>query len=356
MRLGIDGRKIPEAVKRGPIASFDHARELGLAGLFFRTVLDLSPTLDGAYLRDIRQKADALGMYMEAGLAKVNPYALAEAPEVRMVGSGDVLLGFRRMMEACAAIECRELWVALCNYKTAYVGKFCTDRFRTDVDWADQLAATEKFLKRLAPMARDLGIHLNLETHEELSSFEVVRLVEAVGPDVMGIVYDTGNMLQRGEHPVWVARRVAPYVRQTHIKDAILTPGPRGIHYHVCPCGQGAVDFAEILPVLAKARPQMNLSIENNESYEDRPRTPIEMLIEAQDPVWRAAHPDLSAEEFDAFLSLAENSIARARAQGSQTVEAYLQNRPGYTETLATIRASATHIRTVCAGAGLGLD
>lgn len=355
MRLGIDGRKIPEAVKRGPIASFDHARDLGLAGLFFRTVLDLSPTLDVGYLRDIRQKADSLGMYMEAGLAKVNPYALAEAPEVRMVGGGDVLLGFRRMMEACAAIDCRELWVALCNYKVAYVGKFCTDRFRTDIEWADQLAATEKFLKKLAPIARDLGIHLNLETHEELSSFEVVRLVEAVGPDVMGIVYDTGNMLQRGEHPAWVVRRIAPYVRQTHVKDAILTPGPRGIHYHVCACGQGAVDFADILPVLAEARPQMNLSIENNESYEDRPRTPIEMLIEVDDPVWRAAHPDLSAEEFEAFRDLAQASIARARAEGRQTVDDYLQHRPGYTETLATIRESAAHIRSVCGRAGIDL-
>mgnify|MGYP001034945448 CR=1 FL=1 len=35
MRIGVDGRKIPEAVKRGPVESFNHAYEMGMAGLFF---------------------------------------------------------------------------------------------------------------------------------------------------------------------------------------------------------------------------------------------------------------------------------------------------------------------------------
>ena len=48
-------------------------------------------------------------MYVESGLGKVNPYANPEAPELRAIGDGDILLGFRRMMEACAAIGCLEL-------------------------------------------------------------------------------------------------------------------------------------------------------------------------------------------------------------------------------------------------------
>ena len=42
---------------------------------------------------------------------------------------------------------------------------------------------------------------MNLETHEEITSFELVRLVEGVGPDVTGIVFDTANLLLRVEHP-----------------------------------------------------------------------------------------------------------------------------------------------------------
>ncbi len=160
MRIGVDGRKIPEAAKRGPLGSLDHARSFGMAGLFYRTVLDMSPRLDRGELRAIRQRADELGMYVETGLGKVNPYASPEAPELRQVGDGDIVLGFRRMMEACVDIGCRELWIATANYKTIYAGRWAYDRFRTDVTWAEQLEATQKFLLRLAPIARDLGTPL----------------------------------------------------------------------------------------------------------------------------------------------------------------------------------------------------
>ena len=188
------------------------------------------------------------------------------------------------MMEACAAMDCRELWVATANYKPAFTGRFAYDRFRTDVDWQDQLAATAKFLKKLAPIARDLGIHMNLETHEEITSFELVRLVEDVGPDTVGIVFDTANVLQRAEHPVWAARRVAPYVRQTHIKDALIAFDGAVLDFQMRPCGKGVVDFHAIMPILAAANPDLNLSIENYESFADRPRTPPKMIIEIADP------------------------------------------------------------------------
>ncbi|MGB8416946.1 sugar phosphate isomerase/epimerase family protein [Paraburkholderia sp.] len=349
MRLGIDGKKMPEAGKWGTAGILDRARELGMGGVFFRTVLDMSPTLDLGHLREVRAKADALGMYLETGVGKVNPYALPETPEIREVGNGDVLHGFRRLMETCAAIECRELWVAMANYKTAFVGKYSTDRFRTDVSWHEQLEATEKLLKKLAPIARDLGVHLNIETHEEATTFEIVRLVEAVGPDAIGIVFDSANVLQRTEHPVFAARRVAPYVRQTHIKDALVASGTDGIRYQTRPCGGGAVDFAAILPILAQYNPDLNLSIENDMSHDDRPRTPVKMRIDIYDRDWSAAHADLTAEEFEAFMALVEEGDRRLKAGEVPDFERFGARRPGYAETIQDIFTTARHIRQVCA-------
>ena len=358
MRIGVDGRKIPEATKRGPIESFDHARSMGMEGLFFRTVLDMSPTLDAGYLSAIKQRADALGMYLETGLGKVNPYATPEAPELRMIGDGDIVLGFRRMMEACARIDCRELWVATANYKPAFVGRFAYDRFRTDVSWQDQLDATAKFLKKLAPIARDLGIHMNLETHEEITSFELVRLVEDVGPDVSGIVFDTANVLQRGEHPVWAARRVAPYCRQSHIKDALLAHDGDALVFQMRPCGGGVVDFRAILPILAAANPNLNLSIENYESFSDRPRNPPKMLIEIADPAWLEGHPDLGVEEYAAYMDMV-NAYARRVASGDVPDYAtWLKWAPEhyhYDETVKYIKDSAAHVRGICEELGLPL-
>lgn len=353
MRIGVDGRKIPEADARGPVGSLDHAHELGLAGLFFRTVLDMSPTLDPGELGAIRQRADELGMYLETGLGKVNPYATPEAPELRAIGDGDIVRGFRRMMEACAQIGCRELWVATANYKPAFTGRLAYDRFRTDVTWAEQLAATERFLHVLAPIARDLGIHLNLETHEEITSFELVRLVEAVGPDVTGIVFDTANVLQRLEHPVRAARRVAPYVRQSHIKDAAVVHGDGGLLYQMRPCGEGVVDFAEIVPILAAANPDLHLTIENDQSLTDAPRPRRRMLVEVYDPEFLAGHPDLSVEELAAYLEMVQRYDERIAAGELPDWEAYAARPFGFAETVDYIGRSADHLRAVCEKAGL---
>ncbi|MBE1204156.1 sugar phosphate isomerase/epimerase family protein [Aminobacter carboxidus] len=358
MRIGVDGRKIPEAAKRGPVASFDHARELGMEGLFFRTVLDMSPTLDAGYLSEIKQRADELGMYLETGLGKVNPYATPEAPELRLIGDGDIVLGFRRMMEACAAIDCRELWVATANYKPAYTGRFAYDRFRTDVTWQEQLDATARFLKKLAPIARDLGIHLNLETHEEITSFELVRLVEEVGPDTTGIVFDTANVLQRAEHPVWAARRVAPYVRQSHIKDALIAYDGEVLDFQMRPCGGGVVDFRAIMPILAKANPDLNLSIENYESFSDRPRNPPKMIIEIADPKWLEGHPDLSVEEYADYMKIVQDYAARiasGEVMDRDSFAAWAVKNYHYAETVDYIKTSAAHVRGICAELGLPL-
>jgi sugar phosphate isomerase/epimerase len=287
-------------------------------------------------------------MYIETGLGKVNPYANPETPELRAVGDGDIVLGFRRMMEACAAIGCRELWTATASYKSVYRGRWAYDRFRTDVTWTEQLEAIRRFLERLAPIARDLGIHINLETHEEITSFELVRLVEAVGPDVTGIVYDTANLLQRVEHPVWSARRVAPYVRQTHVKDAVITRVEDDCVFQLRPCGAGVVEFQELLPVIAAANPTLNLSIENDQSLEDKPGLPQLIRIEIHNRDFLAGHPDLTDEELAAYLAMVDDCEQRIEHGDILSPEQYASQPFGYAETVAYIRNSAEHLRAVC--------
>jgi sugar phosphate isomerase/epimerase len=355
MRLGVDGRKIPESAKRGPIRSLEHGKELGMAGLFFRTVLDMSPTLDSGELKAIRQCANELGMYMETGLGKVNPYATAEAPELRAIGDGDIVEGFRRMITACAAIDCRELWISTANFKPNYRGRLAYDRFRTDVTWAEQLEATERFLQKLAPIANDCGVHMNLETHEEITSFEVVRLVEGIGTHVMGVVYDTANPLQRGEHPLFAARRLAPYVRQTHVKDAFLGYHEGALDFQLRPCGQGVVDFRQLLPILAAANPDLNLSMENDDSQVDRPRPITRRRVDIFDALWLEGHPDLTVEEYGAYMEMVQEYGRKIAGGEVVPWEAYAARPYGYAETVAYIKESAAYLRGVCAEVGIAL-
>ena len=332
MKIGLEGQKMPEALKRGPIWALERTKELGLSGIFFGGVLDMSPTLDAGFLRALRARADELGLYIETSLGKINPYASAEAPELRAAGDGDIMLGFRRMIEAAAAIGCKELLVLPANFKPVYRGRLACDRFRTDVDWSEQLAATQKVLAKLAPVARDLGVHLNVETHDEITSFEIVRMVEAVGPDVVGVAFDTANVLQRGEHPVFATKRLAPYIRQTHIKDAYVAHAPGGLDFQFRPYGQGIVNFREILPIIAAANPAITLNLENATSTDDRPRTALQprQCIEYHDPVWLAGHPDLTVEELAALEALIHAFEGRVRAGEIPDWETYEKKSYGY--------------------------
>ena len=351
MRVGVDGRKIPEAAERGPIRSFDHAREMGMEGLFFRTILEMSPTLDLGELREIRAHADDLGMYCETGLGKVNPYATPETPELRAIGDGDILRGFERMLRACREIDCTEVWIGTANYKSAYTGHLAYDRFRTDVTWDEQLQATERFLHKLAPIARDLGIHMNLETHEEISTWEIVRLIEAVGPDVIGVTFDVANVLQRGEDPVAAARRVGPYVRQTHLKDFALMFVEDGVLRQARPCGQGVVDYAAVLPIVCANRGPdqnpLNLTIENSSAHGRG-------LIDIWHPAWMPAHPDLSPAEVAHYFRLVKGWENRAARGETPTFDAYEAGPHDYHHAVRFIQESAAHIRTICKRHSLG--
>ncbi|MBY5707380.1 sugar phosphate isomerase/epimerase [Rhizobium leguminosarum] len=367
MKLGIDSIKLPEAKKRGPLASLDHVKELGLAGIFFSTVLDMSPDLDSGLLREIRAKADDLGLYLESGIGKINPYCSAEEPALRTAGGGDIIAGFTRMIEASAAIGCHELWVAPGNFKSEYRGRLANDRFRTDVTWEEQLLGIEKVLRKLAPVARANGAHMNIETHDEITSFEILRLIEKVGADCVGVVFDTANGLQRGEHPVFAAKRLAPHIRQTHIKDAYVGRAPGGLDFQTRPVGGGIVDFATILPILADANPTLNLSLEVAQSVADKPRKPNpRQCIEIDDPIWRAGHPDLTADELAAYMAMVDAYEKRVASGAVVDWEAYESSRYGYPtyevqsygfdEAIAFIRQSARHVETVCAEKGIALS
>jgi sugar phosphate isomerase/epimerase len=62
----------------------------------------------------------------------------------------------------------------------------------------------------LAPVLREQGCRIDLETHEEITTHEVVALISAVGPDVLGVTFDPANVVVRGEDPLAAAQRVAP--------------------------------------------------------------------------------------------------------------------------------------------------
>jgi sugar phosphate isomerase/epimerase len=176
---------------------------------------------------------------------------------------------------------------------------FQTERYDPNVAWQQMLGDTVEFLKRLAPLVRDCGLKLGLETHQDATTFELLRVIESVGSDVVGITLDTANLPMRVEDPLEATKRVAPFVVMTHTKDSILFFGDDGLRWQTRPCGQGAMPLTEMIPLLPD---DVMLSIE------DHPRIyPIPIF----DREWLSSYTDLTAQELAALVRLARETEKR---------------------------------------------
>jgi sugar phosphate isomerase/epimerase len=191
-------------------------------------------------------------------------------------------------------------------------------------------------------LLRDLGVRLCLETHEEITLPEVLRLVE-VDPEHLGLCLDTGNVLVRAEDPAAWAERLAPHVRLTHAKDAVLLFDGGGLARQVRAPGDGVLDWPAIIAALGKRQPDLNLSIEDH-------RGAIGPRI--FEPAWRAGHPELTAggvADVVRLASLSGERIRRGEISPPETSDAT----PWEEQELPRLRRGAAHLRGVLGERGL---
>lgn len=105
------------------------------------------------------------------------------------------------------------------------------------------------------------GVGVGLETGQEDADTLLSVLAELDRDDV-GVNFDPANMIlyDKGD-PVEALRKLAPHVRQIHVKDAIATttPGTWGIEV---PVGEGSVDWRAFFEAVAESGIDVDLVIE----------------------------------------------------------------------------------------------
>lgn len=315
MKVGSDTDKLPfEVKKKGAIAVLDYLKERGFEGAFFRLMLDLSTTLDHGELKEVKAHADSLGLFLESGIGWVNPYNTPERPEIRRFGNGDYRLAVEKMISAARVIDCTELWAVSAHSIHGDPFYVAYDRFRTDVSWNDQLEAITKFISMIAPMLRDLGCRINLETHGDETSFEAIRLIEKSGQDIVGITLDTGNLPLQGDVPLAAIKRLAPYVHMTHCKDGILYRTDEGVNQQIRSLGNGVINWESAIDILNRYQPDLHLCIEEYRT---------ENLLLWSTPKYRKYYPDLSEEDLIEFDRLADNIADQIRKREIPGIEEY---------------------------------
>ncbi|WP_432544689.1 sugar phosphate isomerase/epimerase family protein [Kineococcus sp. SYSU DK002] len=107
-------------------------------------------------------------------------------------------------------------------------------------------------LRTVVPEYEAAGVTLGLETYEQLTTAELLAIVEAVDSPHLGIVLDPANCLANLEHPRDVVRRLAHRVVNIHVKDFAFTrrEGWAGFTLASCPLGEGQLDYRDLLDVV----------------------------------------------------------------------------------------------------------
>lgn len=121
------------------------------------------------------------------------------------------------------------------------------------LDHAAQLRLVHSNLEALAGQARAAGARINVKTHEDLASAEVLALVQSLDSAVFGIGLDVPNLVVRGEDPVEVAGALAGGVQMTHLEDVVLFPVPHGYRRRLRAIGEGVLDWEAILSQLVRS-------------------------------------------------------------------------------------------------------
>ncbi len=316
--FGLYSRSLSEDDRVGARSILDRVAALGLGGCQFSSPTALSSSLDPAELEAVRAYADSLGLSIELALGQINPCRFDARPDLLALGDGDVRTGLDRVLSAACGIGCTELMFSIGTL---------ADRFGDSPSWSEQLQGSSAFFAELAPRLRDLGCHLNLKTHEEITSFEIVRLVEAAGADVLGVCFDPVNVLARIEDPLAAARRLAPHVRQIQLDDACLVLTDAGLERRLRACGSGIIDWPAILTMVRRSDVEIRWTIELH-------RAQLSMPI--FDQGWLSMQPDLTVAEFAAVIRLAQARVRLPELPeaGSATPAARLEPTIAYMRSL----------------------
>lgn len=218
----------------------DYAATLKLGAVLFSD-FDVYESLADDHLRDLKRRADDLGLTLYAGMLSICPSSVIFDPRR---GTAE------QQLRLCLRIA-RLLGspVARC-----VLGKV-EDR-RSPGGIAARIAETLAVLRTVRSEALDAGIKIAVENHAgDMNSTELLELIDLAGRDFVGATLDTGNALWALEEPLAALEMLGPVTLCTGIRDSYLWETPEGATLQWTSVGTGLVDwpaffrrFSELCP------------------------------------------------------------------------------------------------------------
>ena len=123
----------------------------------------------------------------------------------------------------------------------------CCDRNSILFAWDDFINETIIKLGKLLPYLEDYQIKLAIENHQDLDSHDLVKIIDKLNSEYIGVNFDIGNAFSTLEFPIDFAKRIGDRIILINLKDYKIKKSRNGFRLIQCPFGHGIVFNSDLL-------------------------------------------------------------------------------------------------------------
>lgn len=269
-------------------------------------MISLPPAVldDEVAVRQVRDHADRLGIKLQLAHGSVCPSARAFNSQLGTLEA-----------QVARALKASEIFGARCM-RCILGGD--PERPQIEMHIDNMIAAVRGLRSRIV----DSGVKLAVENHGgDLQAREMKMMIEAVGPDVMGVCLDSGNPVWMLEDPHMTLETLIPYAETCHVRDSAVWKVPEGIAVRWVNMGDGNVDIDGWIKKFIQAKPGLPIIFENLVSANPR-------VHAVYDPKFWDNWRRMPAFEFSRFVALADKGTPKpatprpaGKTAGQQRIE-----------------------------------
>jgi sugar phosphate isomerase/epimerase len=273
-------------------ALLDYGAKINIDSLLISD-LDAYDSFDEAYLKDVKAKADGLGIQIHTGSWSICPTSRSFR-NTWGTAEEHLALGIRVSRTLGSPV----FRVILGN---------SGDRM-TEGGIMARIKDTAKVCQALRSQAIDAGVKIAIENHAgDMQAWELVTLIEEAGKDYVGACVDPGNAAITLEDPLENLEIVGPYVATSSMRDSMVWETATGAGIAWMGMGEGNVDFKKYMARFKALCPGVPVHLE----LIGGTRTANYLQ-----PEFWATYPNARAKDFARFVALAKTGTPQALPAG----------------------------------------
>jgi 3-oxoisoapionate decarboxylase len=232
VRLGAYGNPAGP-LSENSIAYLEYCHSLGAIGVQMAVKGNLT---------DFRRRAEGLDMFVEYQ---------SRLPE----GPDDDFSDFEKSLQDAKAVGATCMRVVSTSHRRY-------EFFKSMAEYKDYHKRSTAVVEKIVPMAEKQKVILAMENHKDRTADEFAALLKRLSSEYYGSLIDFGNNIALCEEPMSVVRKLAPYVKSTHLKDMAVKKYDQGFLLSEVVCGRGFLDVKGMVTLCRRANPKVHINLE----------------------------------------------------------------------------------------------